>query len=78
MAGKSKRMASNPGQVLKTRSSPKRSEKEDRIAGNNHGSAILETGATSQTLPLYSDMQRRARFALCDERVNIYTLRMAL
>jgi len=41
-----------------------RSKKEDLVAGNIHGSATLETGATSQTLPLYSDVQKRAQFAL--------------
>jgi hypothetical protein len=32
------------------------------------------TSATSQTLPLYSDMQKRARFALCDKYMYAYTL----
>jgi hypothetical protein len=53
-----------------TRSSPERSEKEDQIAGNIHGSATLGTGATCQTLPLYSDVQKRRRFASCDERLQ--------
>jgi hypothetical protein len=39
--------------------------KEDQIADNIYDSAMLRTGATSYTLPLYSNMQKRARFALC-------------
>jgi len=72
MARKSKRMASNSRQMLKNhRFTGKR---KPGVADNIYGSAILGTGATSQMLPFYSNVQKRARFALCNERVNVYTL----
>jgi hypothetical protein len=64
-------MASNPISIKK---SPGAEKREPRIAGNIHGCAILGIGATSQMLPLYSNVQNRARFVLCNERVNAYTL----
>jgi hypothetical protein len=55
--------------------STKRSkEKEEWIADNIHGFASLQTDAISQTLPVYSDMQKRTRFAFCDKYMNNYTL----
>jgi len=56
--GKSKRMTSNPGQALKNHQEFIRKDRRKRT-DNIHGSVILETDATSQTLPLYSDVQKR-------------------
>jgi quinol monooxygenase YgiN len=56
------------GETILTR----KREKEEQMADNSYGSATSETGTTSyQTLP---DVQKRTRFALCDEYVNAYTL----
>jgi len=51
--------------------------KEDQIVDNIHGSATSGTATTSQTLSLYSNVQKRTLFALCDGHVKFYTLHWA-
>jgi hypothetical protein len=67
MIGKFKRMAFNLGQIRKNHLELIRKIEKRRQDRRQHGAATLETGATSQMLLLYSDVQKRARFALCDE-----------
>jgi hypothetical protein len=53
--------------------------KENQVADNIHGFATSGTDATFQTLPLYSDVQKRVRFTLCDEHMyTCYIGRMTL
>jgi len=48
--------------------------KKDQIADNIHG-FVTSTGATFQMLQsLYLDMQKKARFILCDEHMYVYML----
>jgi len=54
--------------------SPKKSRGKEnyQVVDNIHDSATSGTDTTSQMLSLYSDVQKRTRFILCDK--YIYTL----
>jgi len=45
--------------------------KEDEVADNIYGFATSGTNVTSLILPLYSDVQKRVRFALCNKYMPV-------
>jgi len=45
--------------------------KEDQVADNIYGFATSGNNVTSLILPLYSDVQKRVRFALCNKYMPV-------